>query len=69
MSSIVRASPDSFRIAWSERRYQDGALAETARWSAILSITLQPPRTPEAVRRNPLGVFVTALNWSKELSQ
>ena len=69
VSSIVRASPDSFRVAWTERRYQDGALAETARWSAILTITLQPPRTPEAVRRNPLGIFVTALNWSKELSQ
>jgi type IV secretion system protein VirB5 len=69
VSSIVRASPDSFRVAWTERRYQDGALAETAHWSAILTITLQPPRTPEAVRRNPLGIFVTALNWSKELSQ
>jgi type IV secretion system protein VirB5 len=69
VSSIVRASPDSFRVAWIERRYQDGALAETAHWSAILTITLQPPRTPEAVRRNPLGIFVTALNWSKELSQ
>ncbi len=25
-------------------------------------------RTPDALRKNPLGVFVNAINWSKELS-
>lgn len=69
VSSVIRASNDSFRIAWTERRYQDGALAETSRWSAILTVVVQPPRTPDALRGNPLGVFVNAINWSKELSQ
>lgn len=69
VSSVIRASPDSFRVAWTERRYQDGALAETTRWSAILTIAIQTPRTPDGLRRNPLGIFVDALNWSKELSQ
>ena len=68
-STRVRASADSFRVAWTERRYQDGSLAETARWSAILTIAIQTPRTPDGLRKNPLGVFVDALNWSKELSQ
>lgn len=69
VSSVIRASPDSFRVAWTERRYQDGSLAATERWSAILTIVVQPPRTPDALRKNPLGLFVNALNWSKELSQ
>ncbi len=69
VSSVIRASNDSFRVAWTERRYQDGALTETSRWSAILTVVVQTPRTPDALRKNPLGVFVTALNWSKELSQ
>ncbi|MEG3178268.1 conjugal transfer protein TrbF [Sphingomonas sp. RB3P16] len=69
VSSVIRASPNSFRVAWTERRYQDGALADTARWSAILTIAIQTPRTPDGLRKNPLGVFVDALNWSKELSQ
>ncbi|NYF32522.1 conjugal transfer protein TrbF [Sphingopyxis sp. JAI108] len=69
VSSVIRASKDSFRIAWTERRYQDGSLLETSRWSAIVTVTIQPPRTPDALRKNPLGVFVSALNWSKELSQ
>ena len=69
VSSVIRASPDSFRVAWTERHYRDGSLAATERWSAILTIVVQPPRTPDALRKNPLGVFVNALNWSKELSQ
>ncbi len=69
VSSVIRASPDSFRVAWTERHYQEGNLAATERWSAILTIVVQPPRTPDALRKNPLGVFVNAINWSKELAQ
>jgi len=69
VSSVIRASPDSFRIAWSERRYADGALTGTTRWSAIVTVMLRPPRTADALRKNPLGLFVNAFNWSKELSQ
>jgi type IV secretion system protein VirB5 len=69
VSSVIRASDNSFRISWTERRYQDGSLAATERWSAIATVVIQTPRTPEALRKNPLGVFVNALNWSKELTQ
>ena len=69
VASVIRASPVSFRVAWTERCYQDGSLAATERWSAILTVVYQAPRTPDALRKNPLGVFVNGLNWSKELSQ
>ncbi|QPC86424.1 conjugal transfer protein TrbF [Mesorhizobium sp. NBSH29] len=69
VSSVIRASPDSFRIAWTERRYQDGSLAATERWTAILTISIQPPRTTERLRENPLGIYVNAINWSRELQQ
>ena len=29
VSSVIRASPSSFRVEWVEHRYQDGALADT----------------------------------------
>lgn len=69
VSSVIRASPDSFRVAWIERRYQDGSLASTERWSAILTVAVQIPRDPEKLRANPLGIYVNAINWSKELGQ
>lgn len=69
VSSVIRASPSSFRVAWVQRRYQDGALVETARWTVILSMLVQPPHDAEHLRKNPLGIYVSAINWSKELGQ
>ena len=69
VSSVIRASPNSFRVAWIERRYQDGSLAATERWSAILTIVVQTPRDAEKLRANPLGIYINAINWSKELGQ
>jgi len=67
ISSVIRASDNSFRVAWVERRYVDQALASTERWSAILTIALQTPTDADRLKKNPLGVYVHALNWSKEL--
>ena len=69
VSSVIRASPESFRVAWSERRYQDGSLAETSHWTAILTVAVQQPRDAEKLRANPLGIYVNAINWSRELGQ
>ena len=69
VSSVIRASPTSFRVAWTERRYQDGALADTARWTAILTVLVQTPSDADTLRKNPLGIYVNAINWSKELGQ
>ena len=69
VSSVIRASESSFRIAWIERRYANGQLAATERWTAILTIVLQQPRDAERMRKNPLGIFVNAINWSRESAQ
>ena len=67
ISSVIRASNDSFRVAWIERRYENASLAATERWTAIITIVLDIPHDAERLRKNPLGVFVHAINWSKEL--
>jgi type IV secretory pathway TrbF-like protein len=67
VSSVIRASPDSFRIAWVERRYENDALAATERWTAIVTVAIETPHDADRLRKNPLGVFVHAINWSKEL--
>ena len=69
VSSIIRASPDSFRVAWTERHYENGQLSTTERWTAILTIVIQPPPNAERLRANPLGIYVNAINWSREMSQ
>ncbi|MGI6855051.1 conjugal transfer protein TrbF [Mesorhizobium sp. 1B3] len=69
VSSAIRASPDSFRIAWTEQRFENGQLASTERWTAILTVVIRAPRTADAIRANPFGIYVNAISWSREMSQ
>ena len=69
VSSVIRASPNSFRVAWTERHFENGQLSTTERWTAILTIVIQPPRNAERLRANPLGIYVNAISWSREMSQ
>ena len=66
IASVIRASDDSFRVEWVERHYADDALTATERWSAILTFVVQTPTSASQLKKNPLGVYVEALSWSKE---
>lgn len=68
VTSVVRASADSFQVKWVEQIWVRGQLAKTERWTAILTVVLQQPRTFEALRKNPLGIYVHGLDWSRELT-
>ena len=67
VASVVRSSDTSFRINWTEQVYERGSLASTSRWTAVTTIKLQPPRSADVLRRNPLGLYVDAIDWSREL--
>ena len=67
VTSVGRASDRSFQVKWVEQTYERGSLARTERWTAMLTVAIQPPRTADALRRNPLGLFVEAIDWSREL--
>jgi type IV secretory pathway TrbF-like protein len=69
VSSVIRASSESFRVAWVQRAYDNGSLSSTERWTAILSVVIETPRDADRLRKNPLGVYVHTINWSKELGQ
>jgi type IV secretion system protein VirB5 len=66
VTSIVRASDQSFQVKWTEQHFERGSLVRTERWTSILAVRLRPPNTPEALARNPLGVTITAIDWSRE---
>ena len=67
ITSVTRASDTSFNVRWTETRFVNGALDRTERWNAVVSIVQQTPRTEQRVRKNPLGIYVNGLSWSREL--
>ncbi len=67
VTSVVRASERSFEVKWTERAYDRGNLATTEHWTGILSVVVRPPASAETLRKNPLGLYVDAIDWSREL--
>lgn len=67
VTSVVRASDTSFELRWIERTYDHGALARSERYTAVLGIVVQAPRDAATLRKNPLGIYVHGLNWSRDL--
>ena len=67
VTSVVRASDSSFQVKWTETVYERGSLAETSRWTAILSVKVKQPKSADELRKNPLGLRIDGIDWSREL--
>ncbi|CAN5170650.1 conjugal transfer protein TrbF [soil metagenome] len=65
--SVIRASDRSFQVKWSETLFERGSQTSTSRWTAILTIISRPPTSADVLRKNPLGIYVDAVDWSREM--
>ena len=68
VTSVVRASDSSFQVKWTEQTYDHGTLARTDHYTAILSVVVQQPHDADTLRKNPLGIYVHGLNWSRDIT-
>lgn len=61
-----QVSQDSWRVEWTEtiRNFQ-GGLMESNNYEATLTIAVVPPDTEEKVLKNPGGIYVTNLTFSR----
>jgi type IV secretion system protein VirB5 len=67
VTSVVRASDRSFQVKWIETAYERGSLVGASRWTAILSVEVKPPTSADELRKNPLGLRIDGIDWSREL--
>src|SRR6185437_424937 len=68
ITSIVRLSGSSFEAHWTEQTYANCALLSTDRWTGILTIVIHTPHDVVSLRKNPLGIDIDGLDWSRELA-
>jgi type IV secretory pathway TrbF-like protein len=67
VTSVVRASDKSFQVKWTETAFERGSQSGASRWTAILTTVTRPPASADVLRKNPLGIYVDAIDWSREL--
>ncbi|HEX7853641.1 MAG TPA: conjugal transfer protein TrbF [Sphingobium sp.] len=66
ITSVIRASDRSFQVKWTETAYERGAQTGRSSWTAIVSVVTKTPATVDVLRKNPLGLYVDAIDWSRE---
>jgi type IV secretion system protein VirB5 len=65
--SVLARSPSTYQVQWRETTYDQGTTTSTAQWTGLFTTKIEPPRTEADLRANPLGVYITAFQWSREL--
>jgi type IV secretion system protein TrbF len=56
---------DSWRVQWTETEHpRGGRISQRRAWEAYLTVDQVPPERVEVIQKNPLGVYVTGINWT-----
>lgn len=57
---------DNWRVQWTETETPIGmgAAPRTTAWEAYLTVRVVPPSKASEIQDNPLGLYVTAINWT-----
>ena len=56
-----------WRLQWTEteRSTLPGGPTRTTAWEGYATVTLVPPATADAIQANPLGLYLTTINWTQ----
>lgn len=68
VTGILRVpNSDVWRLQWNEteRPISAGEETRTTAWEGYATVKLVPPTTAEAVQDNPLGLYITTINWTQ----
>jgi type IV secretion system protein VirB5 len=65
--SVLARSPTTYQVNWRETTYDQGATTSNVNWTGLFTTKIQPPTNEAELRANPLGVYITTFQWSREL--
>ncbi len=66
-STLPVPGGSTWKLRWIETELplQPGVVTHASAWEGYVTIRVRPPTNPDAVRDNPLGVFITSINWDQ----
>lgn len=66
--TAVLPVPDStsWRVQWEEHETpRNFGSPSVSAWEAYLTVRIVPPQTTDVIHNNPLGLYVTEINWTR----
>lgn len=67
VTSVLPLSKHTYQIDWTEKDsgFSNGQSVPAATYKAIVTIQIDTPTTQAEIFRNPLGIYVKSITWSK----
>jgi type IV secretion system protein TrbF len=70
VTSILPVSSQTYEVRWTEtHRDQHGHQLKQDNWEASIGIEIIPPSDELTILNNPLGIYITTLNWTPLAAQ
>lgn len=66
--AVLQETKDTWRVEWKENTYErTGELRKSEEWQAVLSLVVAPSDNEQTLLKNPTGIYIQSLDWSKKL--
>ena len=65
--SVLARSPSTYQVQWRETTFDQGATRATENWTGLFTAKINAPKNEAELRANPLGIYITSFQWSREL--
>ena len=65
--SVLPRSPHTYQVQWRETQFNAGTSGVTEAWTGLFTTKVVAPKNEAELRANPLGIYITEFQWSREL--
>ena len=68
VGTVLQEADDRYQVRWTEATYANGTLQERADYTGLFTVAVEPPTDKRAILTNPLGLYVTDINWGRDFT-
>jgi len=65
VESVLRLSENTWQLQWTESIFDADQQDRKETWQAVATVALDPPATNAEILDNPLGLYISSLNWNR----
>ncbi len=67
--NIAALTPTSYELTWSETKRDKlgNIVGSKEEWKGVVGVLIAPPKDEVTARKNPLGIYVTTVSWSRSV--
>ena len=66
INAVLQRSGQSWQVDWTESTFTDGSKSSDVKYTGLFTVETVPPTNQSELLANPLGLHITAINWSRE---